>query len=131
MVDTSRMTSAQWLAIAKLVKRLKGLGLLDDPLHDGMICDDCRRPFTEVIDFLVADVIWNYVMGRQESTTLTIRKGLFDERLQPRSEGVGGVVCLACFDQRAQSLNIEYREHLVVLGRESWMGGSYEDGMPI
>lgn len=100
-------------------------------MYDGMMCDDCHRPFSEVIDFLVADVIWNYVMAGQESTTLTIRKGLFDERLAPRSEGVGGVVCLACFDKRARALNIEYRQHLVVLGIECWMGGSFEDGMPV
>lgn len=98
--------------------------------HDGMYCKDCGRPFTEVIDFLVADVIWNYVMAGQTSTVITIRAGLHDERLMPRSEGVGGVVCLACFDKRAREKNIEYRDHLVVLGTECWMGGSYEGGVP-
>lgn len=96
-----------------------------------MVCGDCDRPFTEVIDFLVADAIWNYVMAGQKSTTLTIREGLFDKRLMPRSEGVGGVVCLACFDIRARGLKVEYRDHLVVLGIDCWMGGSYTDGMPV
>jgi hypothetical protein len=99
-------------------------------MYDGMICTDCRRPFSEVIDFLVADAIWNYVMAGQKSTTLVIREGTYDKRLAPRSEGVGGVVCLACFDKRARQMNIEYRQHLVVFGIDCWMGGTYEDGIP-
>lgn len=96
-----------------------------------MTCQDCRSPFSEVIDFLVADAIWNYVMGGQKTTVLTMREGLFDKRLMPRSEGVGGVVCLSCFDHRARALNVEYRNHLVVLGIDCWMGGSYTDGIPV
>jgi hypothetical protein len=99
--------------------------------NDEMTCGDCERGFDEVMDFLVADVIWNYVMAGQDQTTLTIRKGLFDERLMARSEGVGGIVCLACFDKRARALGIEYRQHLLVFGVRCWMGGSYEDGVPL
>ena len=99
--------------------------------YDGMTCGDCKRGFDEVMDFLVADPIWNYVMRGQEQTTYTIRPGLFDKRLMARSEGVGGVVCLACFDWRARALGIEYREHVLVFGVECWMGGLYNDGMPL
>lgn len=95
-----------------------------------MSCGDCNRPFTEVIDFLVATPIWNYVMAAQRETVYTIRKGLFDERMEPRVEGAGGVVCLACFDKRARDLGIEYRQSLVVFGVDCWMGGHYSDGMP-
>ena len=92
-----------------------------------MTCQDCKRPFTEVIDFLVATPIWNYVMAGQTETTYTIRQGLFPEagpagELYPRVEGVGGVVCLACFDSRARELGINYRESLIVFGVDCWMG---------
>jgi hypothetical protein len=40
-------------------------------------------------------------------------------------------VCLACFDKRARALGIEYRQHLLVFGVRCWMGGSYEDGVPL
>ena len=91
-----------------------------------MTCQDCERPFTEVMDFLVATPIWNYVMAGQGETTYTVREGLFPGtvagELAPRVEGVGGVVCLACFDKRARELGINYRESLVVFGVGCWMG---------
>jgi hypothetical protein len=89
-------------------------------------CQDCKHPFTEVMDFLVATPIWNYVMAEQRETTYTIREGLFPDtvagELYPRVEGVGGVVCLACFDKRARDLGINYRESLLVFGVDCWMG---------
>lgn len=85
-------------------------------------CQDCQRPDTECIDFLVATPIWNYVMGAQKETTYTIREGLFDKTAYPRVEGYGGVVCLACFDIRARDLGIPYRESLIVFGVGCWMG---------
>lgn len=94
-----------------------------------MTCQDCERPFSEVIDFLVATPIWNYVIsgGTARETMYTIREGLFPEagaagELYPRVEGLGGVLCLACFDKRARELGINYRESLVVFGIECWMG---------
>jgi hypothetical protein len=87
-----------------------------------MTCRDCKRPFSEVMDFLVATPIWNYVMAGEEQTTYTIRTGLFDKELYPRVEGAGGVVCLACFDKRARALGVNYRESLVVFGVDCWMG---------
>jgi hypothetical protein len=85
-------------------------------------CGDCGRLDSEGIDFLVATPIWNYVMAGQAETTYTIREGLFDKTHYPRVEGVGGVVCLACFDKRARDLGIPYRESLVVFGVGCWMG---------
>lgn len=101
--------------------------------YDGMTCQDCERGFDEVMDFLVADPIWNYVIsnGECEQTIQTIRVGLFDERLMARSEGLGGVLCLACFDKRARALRVEYREHVLVFGINCWMGGHYNDGLPL
>jgi hypothetical protein len=96
-----------------------------------MTCRDCERSFDEVMDFLVADPIWNFVMAGERETTYTIREGLFDKRLMARSEGVGGVVCLACFDKRARALGIEYYQHVLLLGIGCWMGGHYDGGVPL
>lgn len=98
------------------------VGATEVKAYDGMTCQDCERPFSEVIDFLVATPIWNYVMGGERTTTYTIREGLFDKEQYPRVEGVGGVVCLACFDRRAKALRIFYRDCLVVFGIDCWMG---------
>ena len=99
--------------------------------YDGMTCRDCERPFSEVMDFLVDTATWNYVMADVERTTYTVRAGLFEDRLSPRVEGVGGVVCLACFDKRARDKGIEYRDSVVVLGVDCWMGGHFNGPMPL
>jgi hypothetical protein len=101
-----------------------------------MACKDCWRHMGYgwrggALDFLVSTAIWNYVIGGQTQTVYTIRPGLFEDVLRPRVEGVGGVVCLACFDRRARALNVEYRDHLIVFGSDCWMGGTYEGGMPL
>jgi hypothetical protein len=74
---------------------------------------------------------WNFVMGGLDKTPTQVRLGLYEQRWRPRAEGVGGVVCLSCFDKRARALNIEYRDHLVLFGHDSWMGGFYEGGVPL
>lgn len=96
-----------------------------------MTCQDCEKPFTEVIDFLVATSIWNYVIAGERETTYTIRRGLFSTDERPRVEGLGGVVCLACFDKRARALGISYRESLVVFGIDCWMGKEPPQAMPL
>lgn len=95
---------------------------MNDNEYEGMSCDDCKRPFSEVIDFIVATPIWNYVMAGITETTYTIREGLVDKTIYPRVEGYGGVVCLACFDKRARVLSIPYWDSLVVYGIDCWMG---------
>jgi hypothetical protein len=102
-----------------------------------MACDECYRHFGAgwrggAMDFLVATAIWNFVMtgGRQGQTTYTVRSdwnGVF----RPMNEGVGGVVCLECFDKRAMALRVEYRDHVVVFGAGCWMGGTYAVGIPL
>lgn len=94
-------------------------------------CSDCGRRDDETIDFLVSTAIWNYVMAGQKTTTYTVRPGLFDQRLYPRVEGVGGVVCLECFDKRARAAGISYRRSLVVFGLDCWMGADDEPQMPL
>lgn len=99
--------------------------------YEGQTCRDCEHPFSEVIDFLVATPIWNYVMARETTTTYTIRPGLFDQTAYPRVEGAPGVVCLACFDKRARELGIPYRESLTVFGIDCWMGYDLPEQMPL
>lgn len=79
-----------------------------------MVCQDCDRDFDGdgAIDFLVNTSIWNYVMAGQAQTTYTIRPGVHDRTLAPRTEGVGGTVCLACFDRRARALGVPYLDRL-------------------
>jgi hypothetical protein len=101
-----------------------------------MTCHDCWRHFGTGLlgggmDFLVSTTIWNFVMGGLDTTPTQVRLGLYEQRWRPRAEGVGGVVCLSCFDKRARALNIEYRDHLVLFGHDSWMGGFYEGGVPL
>lgn len=109
---------------------------MSDEPYDGMTCDDCGRGFDEVIDFLVATPIWNYVMAGERETTYTIRPGLFPDagaagEVYPRVEGAGGVVCLVCFDKRARECGINYRESLIVFGIDCWMGYDRDVRMPL
>lgn len=82
-----------------------------------MTCRDCNR--VDGIDFLVATPIWNLVMTAEEWPN-----GEDDP------EGVGGVLCLACFDKRACAYGVEYRDRLVIFGMFAWQAGTYDGGMP-
>lgn len=75
-------------------------------------CEDCGRK--EYMDFLVSNRTWNLVIA-----------GVCSDR-----EGVGGVVCLECFDHRARVAGVEYRDEVVVFGTDCWMAGGYEGGLP-
>lgn len=75
-------------------------------------CKDCWR--ADGLDFLVSNRIWNLVMAG----------------VPYEGEGVGGVVCLSCFDARARAAGVPYHDHLVVLGAQAWQAGSYEGGVP-
>lgn len=80
-------------------------------------CRNCGR--VDGIDFLVATPIWNLVLTGEE----------WPEPERDK-EGVGGVLCLACFDALACAAGVEYRDRLVVFGRFAWMAGHYEGGIP-
>lgn len=119
--------------------RVRLLRRLLKPIHpyEAMTCGDCWRHFGDgwrggAIDFLVATAIWNFVMsgGRQPQTTYTVRSD-WNHIFRPMGEGLGGVVCLACFDRRARALCVEYRDHLIVFGSGCWMGGTYVGGIPL
>lgn len=100
-----------------------------------MTCKDCWRHFEDgwrggALDFLVATAIWNFVMADQHVTSYIVKLD-YSGVPRPQSEGVGGVVCLACFDRRARAMGVEYRDHLVVFGTDCWMGGRYAGGIPL
>jgi hypothetical protein len=86
-----------------------------------MKCNNCGAEGDALFDFYVPEPVWNYVMAGQVETTLAIREGLFDRALKPRAEGVGGVVCLPCFDGLARDRRIDYRDGLIVMGGGSWL----------
>jgi len=58
-------------------------------------CKDCWR--SDALDFYVPDPVWD-----------AVARGCT-------------VLCLACFDRRAEDAGIDYRSWLTVLGRGSWL----------
>jgi hypothetical protein len=92
---------------------------MTNTIGNHMTCDNCGR--ADGIDFLVSTKTWNRVMMQTDFTNV---EGLSD------IEGVGGVLCLSCFDALAAALGVEYRDEVVVFGRFAWMAGTYTGGMP-
>ena len=72
-------------------------------------CKDCWH--SGGLDFHVPDVLWRAVIDGQVW----------------KVPGLGAVVdpvlCLACFDRRAEDRGVDYRPGLVVLGSRSWLAG--------
>ena len=72
-------------------------------------CKDCWH--SGGLDFHVPDVLWRAVIDGQVW----------------KVPGLGAVVdpvlCLACFDRRAEDRGVDYRPGLVVLGSRSWLVG--------
>ena len=50
--------------------------------------------------------IWNYVVAEREQTIYTVRTGTAGGPVEERAEGIGGVLCLACFDAFAQQRGV-------------------------
>jgi hypothetical protein len=61
-------------------------------------CQDCYRDTRSAIWFYVANHVWWAVVGED----------------QP-------VLCLVCFDRRAERVGVDYRPWLTVLGARSWL----------
>lgn len=80
-------------------------------------CEDCGD--VGGVDFLVATPIWNLVLT-----------GKMEPEPERGREGVGGVLCLSCFDSRACAAGVAYHDRLVVFGRHSWQAHLYEGGIP-
>lgn len=62
-------------------------------------CEDCYRTGRSSVWFGVPDDVWHLLRGDRH------------------------VLCLTCFDQRAQARGIDYRAGLVVEGCGSWLTG--------
>jgi len=72
-------------------------------LHD-TIRRGCGRPVGVV--WRAPSGVWNYVIAGQDRTTYTVRRGPPGGPIEERAEGVGGSLCLTCFDRFAQERDI-------------------------
>ena len=68
------------------------------------ICRSCGQPNAQT--WFASEGLWNYVVAGQTHTTYEMRRGVFDGRLAERSEGVGGIRCIPCFDREARAAGI-------------------------
>lgn len=66
----------------------------------------CGRPIGPV--WRVPTPLWNFVVAGIERTVLEVRPGAAVPQLAPRSEGVAGLLCLACFDRAAQDRGLPH-----------------------
>lgn len=66
----------------------------------------CGRPIGPL--WHVPTPLWNFVVAGFDKTILTMRRGAADPQLAPRSEGVGGILCLACFNRAAEDRGLTY-----------------------
>lgn len=67
----------------------------------------CGRPIGPL--WRVSTPLWNFVVAGIDQTVLTVRPGAATKDLAPRSEGVGGILCLSCFDRAAEDRGMGYR----------------------
>lgn len=91
-------------------KRIRGYryeicGRSDHP--HGAIRQGCGRPVGVI--WRAPTSIWNYVVAGQDQTVYTVREGLLGGPVMERSEGVVGVLCIACFDLLAQERGLPLR----------------------
>lgn len=61
-------------------------------------CADCYIDSRAALWFYVPDHMWRLVVGESQD-----------------------VLCLSCFDRRAESQGVDYRAWLTILGRRSWL----------
>lgn len=66
----------------------------------------CGRPIGPL--WRAPTPLWNFVVADFDQTIMTIRPGAAVNDLAPRSEGVGGILCLACFTRAAEDLGVNY-----------------------
>jgi hypothetical protein len=79
-------------------------------------CKDCWR--NDGLDFYVPPATWNAVVKPE------IRGYALDQTVvgEPYDrEGWPGVLCLECFDRRAQARGIDYSGYVAVMGRKAWL----------
>lgn len=69
-----------------------------------MIRRGCGRPVGVV--WRATSGVWNYVVTGQDQTVYTVREGAAGGPVGERAEGVGGILCLRCFDRFAQERGV-------------------------
>lgn len=67
----------------------------------------CGRPVGVV--WRAPSGIWNYVVAGQQQTVYTVREGAAGGPVEERAEGLGGILCLQCFDDLAQECGVPLR----------------------
>jgi hypothetical protein len=88
----------------KRVRRYE-LEICGNPGHmHGAIRQGCGRPVGLV--WRAPSGIWNYVITGQDQTVYTVREGAAGGAVMERAEGVGGVLCLGCFDRMARDRGV-------------------------
>ena len=77
-------------------------------------CRDCGASMADRLDFHVGTSSWNATMD----PTGSIRGEIGDP---VQREGVPGVVCLVCFDRRAERASVDYSGDLAIMGHGCWL----------
>lgn len=103
MNRTARIRRWYWKHVRRY--RYEICGRPDHP--HGAIRRGCGRPVGVV--WRAPTGIWNYVVAGQYYTVYTVREGAAGGPVMERSEGAGGVLCLACFDRLAQEQGVPLR----------------------
>ena len=75
--------------------------------HPYELCNSCGCPVGLV--WHASEGLWNYVVAGQERTTYTFRRGLMNNAWAERSEGVGGIRCIPCFDREAYDAGVRLK----------------------
>jgi len=73
----------------------------------GTITRGCGRPVGVV--WRAPTGMWNYVVTGRKHTIYTLRGAPMAAPWKERAEGVGGVLCLACFDREARERGVILR----------------------
>src|ERR1700728_2508934 len=64
-------------------------------------CEDCYRDGRDAVWFHVPDQTWHEVRGNRH------------------------VLCLTCFDRRAERVDVDYSCDVVVMGRSAWLADGF------
>lgn len=102
MTLTARARRFYWRRIRRYEMEL--CGRPDHP--HAAIRRGCGRPVRPFV-WRAPSGIWNFVVALQDQTVYTVREGAAGGRIEERAEGVGGVLCPACFDDLARERGLD------------------------
>jgi hypothetical protein len=79
------------------VVRVRAYRWLRYKCRHGQTCEDCYRDGRDSVWLHVPNDVWDAVRGDRH------------------------VLCLTCFDRRAERMGVDYSGDVVVMGREAWL----------